>query len=419
MWGVALLIFLGLYFPLKLPIPGTMYFVPNVFGLCVAGIAFSYRRLLFPAYYMVLLILVLFLICNVFLTSSMATSVLEKSKSAALLILNVSIFFLLSRSTFMMQFRIHRARYFFLGVAIALCVYALLESRFAVFRHYSDLFRGWAYPQNVIYGDDARDVVLAGGIRPKVFASEPAHVAFVVSVMLLLFVSLVPKFWCLLVSALLYASAVIVIGSPFPIMFMPALYIVYVLAGGKRINFNLIMLGGMSALLSTLLLWIFNAEFLQDRFRLAIEGKEGSSYARVWRPIEFAAEGLRRSPLLGLGLGSEQELGNLLPNIEGADRRDNMSIQSPIFALPLFCGLLGVSLFVALLWISMQLPSFGKIMGMGVFCVLFFQGGNISSCLGWFIGGVLLAIINNPLRSVSALDLRVLNSVKTQWRKTT
>ncbi len=64
----------------------------------------------------------------------------------------------------------------FLGVCIAIIIGCLLERKVDAFRALSDAVRAKLYDAFMIYQSDQRDLELYGGIRPKLFTSEPSAV---------------------------------------------------------------------------------------------------------------------------------------------------------------------------------------------------------------------------------------------------
>jgi hypothetical protein len=66
----------------------------------------------------------------------------------------------------------------FFVLCVALVVGCLLERTVEPFRNLSDAVRGKLYDALMVYQSDQRDQELYGGIRPKLFTSEPSAVSF-------------------------------------------------------------------------------------------------------------------------------------------------------------------------------------------------------------------------------------------------
>ena len=66
----------------------------------------------------------------------------------------------------------------FFVLCVALIVGCLLERTVEPFRNFSDAVRAKLYDAIMVYQSDQRDELLYGGIRPKLFTSEPSAVSF-------------------------------------------------------------------------------------------------------------------------------------------------------------------------------------------------------------------------------------------------
>lgn len=192
-----------------------------------------------------------------------------------------------------------------LGVSVLIVALAEIAGPLAPI---SDRFRDFAYSGDIVYGNDARDLASVGFVRPKVFTSEPSHVAKMLGVFLCAFAVTaagLPRKWLALV---LCGIGYVVIGSP------------AIAAGAVVVSFDLLVNlvrnpkvwrhpGSMVFLAIFALAVVFaSAEaFYQLTSRLGLFGGaiEPSAYQRLVAPWVMAMNSIATHPILGFGLGAD------------------------------------------------------------------------------------------------------------------
>lgn len=397
---LTVLAILALYIPVKLPLPDVNLFLPNIFYLALVGVSVFYLRDSFIHFANVAGVFVVFIIVNLLFTDKDATSLIEKMRSSALLAFNIFAFLLLSRSSVVRQLE-----RLWQGISIGLfCwavgVYAFLETKVGAFQQISDAFRNYVFQGGFVYAADLRDIALIGAVRAKVFTSEPSHAAFAACSLGLLYVVLNPVPRRFLAATAIYALIAAFVGSPFPLLFLIALGLVYLIARPRELKVGTLVLIGFIVLMLVTLFVVMSGGYMQNRLLETLAGREGSASVRILYQVLFAQEALSKNMLLGVGLGGEKELGDLLfalKDFQGLDT--NIVIQSPLLSVITFGGLLGGALFFWLMWFSIRLSGWRKWLGLLLIAVLFFQSGGISNSLSWVIAGMLLSVINHRIHS--------------------
>ena len=107
----------------------------------------------------------------------------------------------------------------FLGFAIFILIGTMLEV-YSLFKDLSDDFRHWVFRRG-IYEADLRDLALYGQIRPKLFTSEPSHVAKFYILSLFVWFALSRNSWRYMIYVFLMAGGLIIIRSPVIVLSIP------------------------------------------------------------------------------------------------------------------------------------------------------------------------------------------------------
>ncbi len=248
--------------------------------------------------------------------------------------------------------KLHR---FFKLLSLIIFSGALLEN-LGLIRDLSNSFRSYVFTSEILYVNDLRDIQQYGFIRPKLFTSEPSHLAKFLGLFLYLaaltaksrsplnmltLIAILSMF--AVQSAALLPGALMTIIHPF--LFARNKY--------PRLFSSMLML----LVVAVSAAFIIGPEAVG---RLGLDGTalEPSAYLRLVRPMQVAYHVLQERPLFGSGLGAEASLHNFIIAALSADNVPwfvrNQSVGSFVFgnihfALILQFGVLGTLLFIVLL----------------------------------------------------------------------
>jgi hypothetical protein len=176
----------------------------------------------------------------------------------------------------------------------------------------SDAFRAVAFKTGV-YGNVARDVNIFGVERPKLFTSEPSHVAKFLLLAMTVWFALSRGRGRLLTFALIGIAGFLLIGSPILLLafFTGGLVILYVEIGGiKRLLlrprlknsvllFTFFLVGG-------LLLALALQTRLAGRVSEIAAGRELSFSLRTIAPVLLTYDAIQDNPAWGIGITGKQ-----------------------------------------------------------------------------------------------------------------
>ena len=243
-----------------------------------------------------------------------ATFLGEKLKSEILLILSS-----LCGLGFYLELRTWSARSLgglFAG-AVAIILAGLVLEILGPLKPVSDAFRVRVMPEVFLYTSDARDIALHGSIRPKLFTSEPSHVAKFLNVVVVAWMlasgkgrSLAFGFLALFAAALLTRSPTILIG-------MIAAQVVVIswtlrkLVARPGLNASSIAMGFLAVMASALVFFILaalGAALFSTRMEAVLSGGDASALVRLLTPVVIASEVLYAHPLFGMGIGGKEPL---------------------------------------------------------------------------------------------------------------
>ena len=200
----------------------------------------------------------------------------------------------------------------FIICALLLVGYALLEAYIPPFKTLSDAFRNWNFAGQM-YANDARDMLLHGGVRPKVFAREPSHVGknFVMaSTAWLLLTTYQRK---LAVFGGLFVAGFLFIESPM-IVIMLLIGACYVIFDPERryrdkaYRVVRVTLACTFPLAIPIVLLAASSLPLPERFDRLLSGQDASMMVRITGPIQAVPVLLENNPMFGVGFGADEDL---------------------------------------------------------------------------------------------------------------
>ncbi|EKE74335.1 hypothetical protein [Celeribacter baekdonensis] len=199
---------------------------------------------------------------------------------------------------------------------IWLILVGLFLERVGPLKPVSDFVRGLLYSSELVYGNDLRDMTNYGFIRPKLFASEPSHVAKFFGMLLVVAVT---------TSTENFNKSLILIWSVAFVVLEPSV----TAAPGIAVTVSLLVfqrqrLRTNGLLLKTVAVSGIGAGLfvvaLQMITRLGFDGTpiEASAYIRIVEPAFMAVKSLAERPFLGFGVGVEEDIFHLINQIRGS-----------------------------------------------------------------------------------------------------
>lgn len=255
----------------------------------------------------------------------------------------------------------------FLGVMLFILVGCALEDYVPLFRSLSNAFRSAVFERGV-YGADTRDQVLFGMIRPKLFTSEPSHVAKFFLLSSTVWLGLTNTRYRYLKFGAMAAAALILIRSPILILTVPLALIVKIWLDSDgvirtmtraptrdRLFLAALMVAGVA------LLGVAIGTILQERFLRILAGRDGSFFLRIVAPMQIAVRAILHNPVFGVGLGGNDAIADemravfRLSTVDVGRIEDNLA--SKVFNLFwmhwMFLGLVGgTAVLAALGWMT-------------------------------------------------------------------
>lgn len=394
-----ILIFLALYLALPLPLLGNWY-VPNLPALLLALLVFPTARQHVPRIVIVLTLLAAYCVLNALFATSEVTPPVERIKGSLQLLYFSGLSLLIANSQL---FRFPADRrwlgWMFLFLGLSMVAGGYLEDSTPI-GQLSDRFRAFMYAGGSLYEADQRDLILTSGIRPKLFASEPAHAALGTAVCLTLGGICLMQVAPLVVAAIGCTLAAKVFGSPIPLAFAITLLVGGAPAWRHQRSSGItwrILFTQVTAIVVGVLFIILAVSFidtLQTRFLMALDGKDRSSYLRLFHIMFVAGDAMMLNPLFGVGIGGELEVAQSL-FLEGYENaKANTLLNNPIWTVPLFGGV--TASLVALLALGkavMQLSPHQRVLfGLFVGSVML-SGGSIVNTPSWITGGIVFAAL--------------------------
>jgi hypothetical protein len=244
-----------------------------------------------------------------------------------------------------------------MGFVIFILIGATLEI-YTPLEYLSDKFRHSVF-RNGIYEADIRDIIVYGQIRPKLFTSEPSHLAKFFVLSLFVWFALSRHKWRYLIYLIITAGGFVLIRSPIIILSLPLSLTVEIFLR-KNINLNnIITKGGPVAkktfvalmIISTLLITVSANTIFIHRVRNAISGVDESFAGRITGPALVALNTVKEYPIWGAGItGKEAIAGVIFDSYLAVGVRKNDVYAAGCNFLMLFIsyyGIVGGGLFIA------------------------------------------------------------------------
>ncbi len=163
----------------------------------------------------------------------------------------------------------------------------------------SDQVRTLLYVQDITYAENLRDQVLYGGVRPKLFTSEPSHVAKFYMVMLLVWYVTASAWWRTPAVYSLLLAGVTVVQSPTMLVALPAIWAADLCRSRAGAGWLL------AVALAPLGLTAAEALFA-GRLEHILTGQDTSFIYRAVMPFDVMARVWADHPLFGLGIGAKE-----------------------------------------------------------------------------------------------------------------
>jgi hypothetical protein len=210
--------------------------------------------------------------------------------------------------TMMLYDRDRLARPFF-WFSCAILVGCFLEL-YAGFDVVSDAVRNALFSEN-LYEATLRDEMLYGGIRPKLFTTEPSYVAFAFTVFAFIWYVLTNMPHKTLAYAALLAAAMVLMRSPTIVLGFVLIAPYQLLIAGRSIRGAVrsadIMLITITAVTAGALIAavLAGSHFFATRVEEIVSGNDPSFFSRIIGPFSVTIDTLMRHPLAGAGLTGE------------------------------------------------------------------------------------------------------------------
>lgn len=211
--------------------------------------------------------------------------------------------------TMMLYDRDRLARPFF-WFCCAILVGCFLEL-YAGFDVVSDAVRSKLFSEN-LYEATLRDEMLYGGIRPKLFTTEPSYVAFAFTVFAFTWYVLTTAPHKTLAYAALLAAAMILMRSPTIVLGFVLIAPYQLLIAGRSIRGAVrsadVMLVTVTAITAGSLIAavLAGSHFFATRVEEILSGNDASFFSRIIGPFSVTIDTILRHPLAGTGLTGEQ-----------------------------------------------------------------------------------------------------------------
>jgi hypothetical protein len=314
--SVLVLVFLlGIYMELALQLSPTVP-LPNVLaGLAAMALLLRHPDWVEERQVVALFSVVLLLLASIFCAENFG---FFKSRLTGLIQMTYSL--ILGYALFIALIRYDRDRLarLFLYFCLFIIVGTALEN-YTPFRAVSDTVREHVFSSGV-YNADARDQLLYGRIRPKLFTSEPSAVSFAFALFSLCWYLLSTWRWK-------FAAYLAIIAMAYFLIRGPTLLLGLVLVGpceilqstprtiadGGRFA-RMAAIGACTALLMMIAGWAVTSLY-STRFSEIMSGSDPSFFYREIGPALAAFDSIRHHPIAGIGLTGEDLFGERLVSI--------------------------------------------------------------------------------------------------------
>lgn len=386
------------YFPIPLPLPNGLFLPYAALPFVAMGIL-AYRpdiRLLF----IVVISSSLFVLLVQALSDFKAISFSKRLLSGGQLIYIFSFCALIVGARPLT--REERARYAiaFLYGSVLICCLGILEI-FTPLRTVSDMVRVQLYPTNLLYTSEGRDMLLAGRLRPNVFASEPSQAAWCVCVFILCYLAFSRQNVNFYAAFFVLLAATAIFVSPSTIVILMLVLVLYALerlrTGYGRKLVHLIWLIPLGVSIATCIAYIF----FSNRFMYVSE-LDRSTYLRIVQPFDLVVAALKENTLIGVGFGGLESIWTQISYVETKAIGDNFNANAgmALLTIPTFTGVIGVMAFFGLCYYIVHvIRGWAAAQVLIVLVVTMLQKQSFVITPAWILAGVWIWSQKRPLRA--------------------
>ena len=189
------------------------------------------------------------------------------------------------------------------AICLALILAGVVAERFLGLDTLSEAVRSALYAEDLTYAADLRDRLIYGSIRPKLFTSEPSHIAKFFVLMVLVWYATSRSPWRVPWLYAWLAGGVLLVQSPSVLIALPAAWMADICRRRSALGW-LVAVGGI--LLVTPLALILGDSVFSGRMEHIASGQDTSFLIRFVLPFEVLARVWSDYPLFGLGFGAKE-----------------------------------------------------------------------------------------------------------------
>ena len=253
----------------------------------------------------------------------------------------------------------------FKAITILIILGSLLENLLPPFRAISDAFRHFVFKQ-YIYESDLRDIILYGGLRPRLFTSEPSHVAkfFVLSEFIWFTLTIEKHKYIKLTIATLIA--LVSIRSPiivliFPLAFLSETYLTFrirIIQELKKFYLSGIV-RKVTIYVTFFVFFLIIISFISARTLLSvrlqqfIQGKDLSTLLRIVVPLVIGIKIVSQFPVFGVGITGKELLMDSIAKIlksYGFIVHDQENLANAFWNFWMYFGIIGGAFILFILY---------------------------------------------------------------------
>lgn len=244
----------------------------------------------------------------------------------------------------------------FLYFIIFIVIGAFLEI-YTPFKLISDNFRYLVF-KNGIYANDTRDLFLFKQIRPKLFTSEPSHVAKFYLLSILVWHSLTSYRYKYIMLLFFIASGFFLIRSPILILVGPLILLSDFFITKKIVIKNIILKFGpvikhdlfITIVFVFIIVLITANTIFSQRYKALIKGKDASTAIRTYGAAKIIPNVLKRYPLMGAGITGKEAIYDIIKysyfNVNVTTFNLHSFTANYLILLIIYYGILGSTLFI-------------------------------------------------------------------------
>jgi hypothetical protein len=202
--------------------------------------------------------------------------------------------------------------FLFFGAMITILLGCSLEN-YTSFKMISDQFRFFAYPH--YYTSEIRDILLHGGIRPKLFTAEPSHLASSYILFSISWLIISTNRYKFIIFLVLFVILLFLIRSPIMFIGLFSAFIIYFYFNLSNIKkfFDITKPLKYIFLILILIIILYSTltTALSGRLDFIVKGEDESILLRLVTPIFIAYETIVQYPFFGAGIGGKEAIENI------------------------------------------------------------------------------------------------------------